>query len=115
MFRLTVAVILRCAQDDNGFSGILFSSACPTGPALELPDLIRSRSTIRNHAVRQAAPHLSCSIQHSASIPDGPSSCTKRLIWLNSGVPATWHHSNKAASVVVSVAPAESIRPNAVR
>ena len=32
------------------------------------------------------------------------------LIFLNVGVPDTWHHSNRADSVVVSVAPADSIR-----
>ena len=44
----------------------------------------------------------------------GISSRTSRLISLNSGVPATWHHSNKAASVVVNTAPDESIRLSAV-
>ncbi len=44
----------------------------------------------------------------------GPGSCASRLICLNSGVPATRHHSKSAASTVVSVAPAESIRSMAV-
>ena len=37
------------------------------------------------------------------------------LICLNSGLPATSHHSNNAASVVVSVAPADSMRRSAIR
>ena len=45
----------------------------------------------------------------------GPGSRANWLISLNSGVPAASHHSNIAASTVVNVAPAESIRPRAVR
>lgn len=44
----------------------------------------------------------------------GGVSRTNWLICLNSGDPARWHHSNKAASVVVSVTPEESIRLRAV-
>ena len=45
----------------------------------------------------------------------GGVSRTRALICLNWLVPATSHHSNKAASVVGSVAPPESIRASAVR
>ena len=52
-----------------------------------------------------------CGSHRRASAED---SRTRALICLNSGVPAASHHSNKAASVVVTVAPAESIRRKAV-
>ena len=45
---------------------------------------------------------------------DGSVSRTNALICLNWLVPAISHHSNRAASVVVSVAPPESIRASAV-
>src|SRR5437868_4191892 len=44
---------------------------------------------------------------------DGICSRTSWLICLNSGEPARPHHSNKAASVEVSVAPEESMRRRA--
>ena len=39
---------------------------------------------------------------------------TSSIICLNAGVPETSHHSKRAASVVVNVAPAESMRRKAV-
>ena len=48
------------------------------------------------------------------SLSAGGVSLTSWLICLNSGEPARPHHSKRAASVVVSVAPAESMRRRAM-
>ena len=72
-------------------------------------------TAIANKRLRQATSVVCRGCRDRQHGYSGASSRTSRLICLNSGVPATRHHSNRAASVVVSVAPDESIRPSAVR